>query len=247
VAVARPAKPVPAGPRILNQCKAAGVRLRAGSPDRRNIRKGYRCRGCDTRAGSIELAVPKLREGSYFPEWLLERRRRGAESAPVSVVAICYLLGVSTRGMEKLVKTLGMTGLSKSQVSEMAKDLDSHVEASRTRPLDASPYTFVVADALVLKVAKQAARSTGMPCWLPEPTPTATRDPRPARHLGRGGRQLAGVLPASGFSSPSAGQAVTSQFAVTASDGRASVETSGPWYRQRYAATWRTLRKSWSP
>ena len=100
---------------------------------------------------AIELAIPKLREGSYFPDWLLERRRR-AESALVSVVATSYLLGVSTRRMEKLVETLGITRLSKSQVSEMAKDLDAQVEAFRTRPLDAGPYTFVAADALVLKV-----------------------------------------------------------------------------------------------
>ena len=121
------------------------------SPDRSNTRNGYRHRGWDTRAGSIDLAIPKLREGTYFPEWLLERRRR-AESALVSVVATSYLLGVSTRRMEKLVEQLGITRLSKSQVSEMAKDLDTQVEAFRTRPLDAGPYTFVAADALVLKV-----------------------------------------------------------------------------------------------
>jgi putative transposase len=134
------------------------------SPDRRNIRNGYRSRGWDTRAGSIELAVPKLREGSYFPDWLLERRRR-AESALVSVVATSYLLGVSTRRMEKLVETLGIIGLSKSQVSEMAKDLDSQVEAFRTRPLDAGPYTFVAADALVLKV-REAGRTVNVHALL---------------------------------------------------------------------------------
>src|SRR5215469_12778385 len=85
------------------------------------------------------------------PDWLLERRRR-AEAALVTVVATSYLLGVSTRRMEKLVETLGITRLSKSQVSEMARDLDAQVEAFRTRPLDAGPYTFVAADALVLKV-----------------------------------------------------------------------------------------------
>lgn len=68
------------------------------------------------------------------------------------MVATCYLLGVSTRRMERLVESLGVTSLSKSQVSEMAKDLDGAVEAFRTRPLDAGPYTFVAADALVLKV-----------------------------------------------------------------------------------------------
>jgi len=82
---------------------------------------------------------------------LLERRRR-AEAALVTVVATSYLLGVSTRRMEKLVETLGITRLSKSQVSVMAKDLDEQVESFRTRPLDAGPYTFLAADALVLKV-----------------------------------------------------------------------------------------------
>jgi putative transposase len=121
------------------------------SDERVNTRNGYRRREWDTRAGSIELAIPKLRQGSYFPGWLLERRRR-AEAALVSVVATSYLLGVSTRRMEKLVETLGITRLSKSQVSEMARDLDAQVESFRTRPLDAGPYTFVAADALVLKV-----------------------------------------------------------------------------------------------
>ena len=88
-----------------------------------NQRNGYRHRDWDTRAGTIELAIPKLREGSYFPDWLLERRTR-AERALVSVVATSYLLGMSTRRMEKLVETLGITRLSKSQVSIMAKDLE---------------------------------------------------------------------------------------------------------------------------
>jgi putative transposase len=130
------------------------------SSERANIRNGYRRRGWDTRAGSIDLAIPKLRQGSYFPDWLLERRRR-AEAALVTVVATSYLLGVSTRRMEKLVEALGITRLSKSQVSEMAKDLDAQVEAFRTRPLDAGPYTFVAADALVLKV-REAGRTVNV-------------------------------------------------------------------------------------
>lgn len=120
-------------------------------PDRTNRRNGYRHRDLDTRIGTIDVAVPKLREGSFFPDWLLERRRR-TEQALTSVVATCYLLGVSTRRMDKLVRSLGITGLSKSQVSEMARDLDAQVEAFRTRPLDTGPYTFVAADALVMKV-----------------------------------------------------------------------------------------------
>lgn len=122
------------------------------SPERINSRNGYRHRDLDTRVGTLDVAVPKLRTGSLYPEWLLERRKR-AERALTSVVATCYLLGVSTRRMDKLVQTLGITGLSKSQVSVMAKELDEHVEEFRTRRLDeAGPFTFVAADALVLKV-----------------------------------------------------------------------------------------------
>jgi transposase-like protein len=122
------------------------------SEERVNRRNGYRSRDFDTRVGTLELAVPKLRQGSYFPEWLLERRKR-AERALTSVVATCYLLGVSTRRMDKLVQSLGITSLSKSQVSEMARDLDAHVEQFRTRRLEESgPFTFLAADALVLKV-----------------------------------------------------------------------------------------------
>jgi transposase-like protein len=134
------------------------------SDQRVNTRNGYRRREWDTRAGSIALAIPKLRQGSYFPDWLLERRRR-AEAALVTVVATSYLLGVSTRRMEKLVETLGITRLSKSQVSEMARDLDGQVEAFRTRPLDAGPYTFVAADALVLKV-REAGRTVNVHALL---------------------------------------------------------------------------------
>ncbi|BBX87371.1 hypothetical protein MAUB_52440 [Mycolicibacterium aubagnense] len=126
------------------------------SAERTNSRNGYRHRQFDTRAGTLDLAIPKLRQGSYFPDWLLERRKR-AERALTTVVATCYLLGVSTRRMDKLVETLGITSLSKSQVSVMAKELDAAVEAFRTRPLDAGPYTFVAADALVLKV-REAGR-----------------------------------------------------------------------------------------
>jgi putative transposase len=115
-------------------------------------RNGYRHRDLDTRVGTIDVAIPKLRTGSYFPEWLLERRKR-AETALITVVADCYLAGVSTRRMDKLVKTLGIDSLSKSQVSRMAGELDEHVEQFRHRPLDtAGPFTFVAADALTMKV-----------------------------------------------------------------------------------------------
>ena len=122
------------------------------SPDRIAQRNGYRHRDLDTRVGTIDVAVPKLRQGTYFPEWLMERRKR-SEAAMITVIADCSLAGVSTRRMDKLVKTLGIHSLSKSQVSRMAADLDEHVEQFRHRPLgDAGPFTFVAADALTMKV-----------------------------------------------------------------------------------------------
>ena len=134
------------------------------SQERTNMRNGYRHRDFDTRVGTLDVAIPKLRAGSYFPDWLLERRRR-AEAALTSVVATCYLLAVSTRRMEKLVESLGITRLSRSQVSTMAKDLDEQVAQFRTRPLDTGPYPFVAADALVLKV-REGGRVVGVHALL---------------------------------------------------------------------------------
>jgi putative transposase len=130
---------------------ACGAPYGLPSEERVNYRNGYRDRRWDTRAGTIELAIPRLRAGSYFPDWLLERRRR-SEQALVSVVATSYLLGVSTRRVGKLAETLGIKSLSKSQVSELAKSLDAAVEQFRSRPLDAGPYRFIQADALTLRV-----------------------------------------------------------------------------------------------
>ena len=126
------------------------------SPQRVNRRNGYRERAWDTRAGTIALEVPKLREGTYFPDWLLEPRRR-AERAFVQVVAECYVRGVSTRRVEGLVRTLGIERISKSRVSEMAKELDEVVEGFRSRPLDGGPFTYVWLDALTQKV-REAGR-----------------------------------------------------------------------------------------
>ena len=86
---------------------------------------------------TIELAIPKLRRGSYFPEWLLEPRRR-TEPTLTQVICQCYVEEVSTRRVDD-IRTLGIDGTSKSQVSELAKSLDVTVEAFRTRPLDAGP------------------------------------------------------------------------------------------------------------
>jgi putative transposase len=126
------------------------------SEERTNRRNGYRAREWDTRAGTVELAVPKLRQGSFFPDWLLTHRRR-AEQALVTVVATAYLLGVSTRRVERLAEQLGVKSLSRSQVSEMAAHLDTQVSAFRERPLDQGPYTFVWVDALTVKV-REAGR-----------------------------------------------------------------------------------------
>jgi putative transposase len=127
-----------------------GAPLGERSGDRVNRRNGYRPRRLDTRVGTMELAIPKLRQGSYFPDWLLEPRRR-AERALVAVVAECYVRGVSTRRVEGLVETLGIQSLSKSQVSELARSLDGEVAAFRTRPLDAGGYPYVWLDALAVK------------------------------------------------------------------------------------------------
>jgi len=121
------------------------------SDERVNSRNGYRERDFDTRVGTMGLKVPKLRAGSYFPDWLLENRRR-AERALVAVIAECYVKGVSTRRVDGIVKTLGIEGISSSQVSRMARSLDEQVTAFRTRPLDTGAYPYVWVDALAIRV-----------------------------------------------------------------------------------------------
>jgi putative transposase len=116
--------------------------------DRATHRNGYRSRRWDTRAGEIELQIPKIRQGSYFPSFLEPRRR--SEQALLSVVQQAYVCGVSTRRVDQLVESLGLR-ISKSEVSRICEALDEHVEAFRTRPLEgAYPYLFL--DAKVEKV-----------------------------------------------------------------------------------------------
>lgn len=142
---------------VVDRIMASEVDGRAGaghgerSPERTNRRNGYRGRRFDTRLGTIDLRIPKLRQGSYFPDWLLEPRRR-SERALTQVVAEAYVQGVSTRRVDELVQALGITGMSKSQVSELAKSLDADVASFRSRPLDSGPYRHLQADALALKV-----------------------------------------------------------------------------------------------
>jgi putative transposase len=118
--------------------------------DRVTHRNGYRPRDWDTRAGTIELAIPRVRQGSYLPSTLEPRRR--AERALTAVVAQCYVEGVSTRRVDDVARAMGLDGISKSQVSRMCAELDEVVAAWRNRPLDARPYAFVWLDALVVKV-----------------------------------------------------------------------------------------------
>ena len=129
---------------------AAGVR----SPERVNYRNGYRERGWETRVGRIELAIPKLRKGSYFPAFL--EPRRTAEKALTAVIQEAYVQGVSTRSVDELVKAMGGTGISKSQVSRLCEDIDERVQAFLNRPIEGRwPYLWI--DATYLK-SRQGGR-----------------------------------------------------------------------------------------
>jgi hypothetical protein len=128
----------------------AGAPHGARSAGRINRRNGYRGRRWDTRAGTIDLRIPKLRQGSYFPPWLLERRRR-SERALLSVITQAYVEGVSTPRVEDLVQAMNIDGISKSQVSEIAAALDAEVESFRRRPLDGGPYRHLWLDALPIR------------------------------------------------------------------------------------------------
>jgi putative transposase len=128
-----------------------GAGLGERTDERTNSRNGYRHRRWDTRVGSIDLAVPKLRAGVYSPEFLLQPRRR-AEQALVSVVCQAYVEGVSTRRVDDLVKAMGIEGISRSEVSRMAAELDAKVAEFRNRPLDTGPYKYLWIDGLTQKV-----------------------------------------------------------------------------------------------
>ena len=127
-----------------------GAELHEHTPDRSAYRNGYRPRRWDTRAGTIDLRIPKLREGSYLPSFLEPRRR--SEQALLAVIQQAYVEGVSTRRVGDLVQALGCSGISKSQVSRICQALDAQVQAFRERPLDQGPYPYVWLDALTQKV-----------------------------------------------------------------------------------------------
>jgi putative transposase len=124
------------------------------SPDRTNHRNGYRDRSWETRAGTVELRIPKLRKGSYFPGFL--EPRRIAEKALAAVVQEAYVQGVSTRSVDELVKAMGMTGISKSQVSRLCGEIDDKIAAFLNRPLEGDwPYLWL--DATYVKM-REAGR-----------------------------------------------------------------------------------------
>jgi putative transposase len=131
-----------------------GAEYGVRTPDRANSRNGYRERLWETRAGSVDLKIPKLRRGSYFPGFL--EPRRTAEKALVAVVQEAYIQGVSTRSVDQLVQAMGMSGISKSQVSRLCSEIDERVNAFLTRPIEGDwPYLWI--DATYVKV-RQAGR-----------------------------------------------------------------------------------------
>ena len=126
-----------------------GAELGQRTPDRVAQRNGYRPRAWDTRVGELELRIPRLRTGSYFPSFLEPRRR--AEQALVAVVQEAYVNGVSTRRVDRLVEQLGIAGMSKDQVSRLCRGLDEQVGVFRERPLEGR-YPYLWLDAKVERV-----------------------------------------------------------------------------------------------
>ena len=136
-----------------------GAALGERTEDRLCMRNGYRERRLDTRVGSLQLPIPRLREGSYFPSFLSPRRR--SEEALLSVIAEAYVKGVSTRKMEELAAALGVESLSKSEVSRICARLDEQVEAFRGRPL-LGRYPYLFLDATYEKVRDESGRVVSM-------------------------------------------------------------------------------------
>src|SRR6187401_3877061 len=130
---------------------ATGAGYGEKNPLRMAQRNGYRDRDWETRAGSVELRIPKLRKGSYFPGFLEPRRM--ADKALTAVIQEAYVQGVSTRSVDELVKAMGMTGISKSQVSRLCSEIDDKIAAFLNRPLEGDwPYVWL--DATYVKARR---------------------------------------------------------------------------------------------
>ena len=135
----------------LDADQLCGAGKHERSAERSNHRNGYRPRAWETRAGRVDLKIPKLRKGSYFPEFL--EPRRAAEKAIAAVIQEAYVQGLSTRSVDDLVKAMGMTGVSKSQVSRLCADIDERVNAFLNRPLEGDwPYLWL--DATYIKARR---------------------------------------------------------------------------------------------
>ena len=135
----------------LDADQLCGAGKHERSANRANHRNGYRQRAWETRAGHVDLKIPKLRKGSYFPEFL--EPRRAAEKAMAAVIQEAYVQGLSTRSVDDLVKAMGMTGVSKSQVSRLCAEIDDRVNAFLSRPLEGDwPYLWL--DATYIKARR---------------------------------------------------------------------------------------------
>jgi putative transposase len=166
---------------VENICSASyGER----SPERQNSRNGYRERLWETRAGAVNVKIPKLRAGSYFPPFL--EPRRTAEKALAAVIQEAYIQGVSTRSVDELVKAMGMTGISKSQVSRLCGEIDERVNAFLDRPIEGDwPYLWI--DATYVK-SREAGRIVSKAVIIA----VAVNTEGVARSAGNGGQSVRG-------------------------------------------------------
>ena len=142
------------------------------SPERLNYRNGYRERALDTRLGTLQLRVPKLRQGSYFPPFL--EPRKVSEKALVAVIQEAWIGGVSTRRVDELVQAMGLAGIGKSTVSKLCKEIDERVGAFLERPLEGEwPYLWL--DATYLKVRQGGVRHCHSDQWRSNGSPSQWR------------------------------------------------------------------------
>ena len=230
------------GVRVLAQAimeaevsELTGVPKGERDPERRlTSRNGYRDRRWDTRVGSVELAIPRVRDGSYFPS-LLEPRRR-AERALLAVIQEAYVLGVSTRRVDDLVRTLGIASISKSEVSRICAALDAEVAAFRGRSLAGEAYPYLWLDATYLKV-REGGRVVSMAALVATGVARSGERRILGLELSRGQRRgHRPGRPSSGGSSSAAstGSASSSATTTPGSSRRSGSSSSGSgWQRCR--------------